>query len=243
MRASGRAAPTGRLSLTVIRGDGSRQELAIERPEPRAWPYRPGMREIVAYGLPAAGLPDEVNEWRLRNMANLYRGARRVAAARIAGLAHVYGALWLELVRGDGTRLPYGLASLRVVTDSGVAFLVDAFQNLVELENMRFHGFGTGTTAEAASQTALVTELTTQYPTDNTRPTGSQAEAAANIFRTVGTLDPDADVAITEHGIFSQAATGGGVLLDRSVFSVINLSGAGGDTLQATYDFTINSGG
>ncbi|HLB04588.1 MAG TPA: hypothetical protein VJK66_06170 [Gaiellaceae bacterium] len=243
MRASGRAAPTGSLGLTVIRGDGARQELAIERPELTAWPYRPGLREIVAYGLPAAGLPDEVNEWRLRNMANLYRGARRVAAARIAGLAHVYGALWLELVRGDGTRLPYGLASLRVVTDSGVAFLVDAFQNLVELENMRFHGFGTGTTAEAASQTALVTELTTQYPTDNTRPTGSQAEAAANIFRTVGTLDPDADVAITEHGIFSQAATGGGVLLDRSVFSVINLSGAGGDTLQATYDFTINSGG
>ena len=243
MRASGRAAPTGSLGLTVIRASGARQELAIERPEPRAWPYRPGLREIAACGLPADGLAAEVNEWRLRNMANLYRGARRVAAARIAGLAHVYGALWLELVRGDGTRLPYGLASLRVVTDSGVAFLVDAFQNLVELENMRFHGFGTGTTAEAASQTALVTELTTQYPTDNTRPTGSQAEAAANIFRTVGTLDPDADVAITEHGIFSQAATGGGVLLDRSVFSVINLSGAGGDTLQATYDFTINSGG
>ena len=243
MRASGRAAPTGSLGLTVIRASGARQELAIERPEPRAWPYRPGMREIAACGLPADGLAAEVNEWRLRNMANLYRGARRVAAARIAGLSHVYGALWLELVRGDGTRLPYGLASLRVVTDSGVAFLVDAFQNLVELENMRFHGFGTGTTAEAASQTALVTELTTQYPTDNTRPTGSQAEAAANIFRTVGTLDPDADVAITEHGIFSQAATGGGVLLDRSVFSVINLSGAGGDTLQATYDFTVTSGG
>jgi hypothetical protein len=163
--------------------------------------------------------------------------------AKLVGSTHVYGALWLEVLRGDGTRVPYGLASLRVVTDTGVQFLVDALQNLTEAENMKFHGFGTGAGAEAVGNTALTTELTTQYATDNTRPTGSQTEGAANVYRTVGTLDPDADVAITEHGIFSQAATGGGVLLDRSLFSVINLSGAGGDTLQATYDFTITSGG
>lgn len=55
------------------------------------------------------------------------------------------------------------------------------------------------------------------------------------------TLTPSAPVAITEHGIFSQAATGGGVLLDRSVFSVVNL--ASGDSLQATYDLTFAAGG
>lgn len=59
----------------------------------------------------------------------------------------------------------------------------------------------------------------------------------------MGTLDPDGDVAITEHGIFSQAATGGGTMLDRSLFSVVNLTGSTGDGLQAAYDFTITSGG
>jgi hypothetical protein len=63
--------------------------------------------------------------------------------------------------------LDLGLISTRVVTDTGVSYLVDALQNLTEPENLKFHGFGIGTTAEAASQTALVTELTTEYATDN----------------------------------------------------------------------------
>ena len=144
------------------------------------------------------------------------------------------------MIRADGTVVNLGLISTRVVTDTGVGYIVDAFQNLVEAENMKFHGFGTGTTAEAASQTALVTELTTQYATDNTRPTGSTTEGASgNIFRSVGTLSPDASVAITEHGIFS--ASSAGVMLDRSLFSAINL--VSGDSLQTTYDLTFPSGG
>lgn len=144
-----------------------------------------------------------------------------------------------------GELLNYGLLSSRVVTTAGVNFLVDAFQNLTEAENMQFHGYGTGTTAEAAGDTALVTELTTEYATDNTRPTGSRTEgASANVYRTVATLSPDGSgtLAITEHGIFSQAATGGGTLWDRSVFSAVNLT-RGTDSLQTTYDLTVNSGG
>jgi hypothetical protein len=152
--------------------------------------------------------------------------------------------LRVVVFRGAGGVDDYGVVSLRVVTNAGVNYIVDAFQNLTELENLKYHGFGTGTTNESVSDTALVTELTTEYPTDNTRPTGSLTEgASSNIFRTVATLDPDADVAITEHGVFSQAATGGGTLLDRSKFAAINLSGAGGDTLQATYDLTLTAGG
>lgn len=150
-----------------------------------------------------------------------------------------------ELVRafgGDVTE--YGTLSTRVVTDAGVAFLVDALQGTVEPELLRYHGFGTGTTAEAANQTALVTEETTQYATDNTRPTGTQTEGAtANIFRTVGTYSPDSGGtrAITEHGIFSQAAVAGGTMLDRSVFSAVNLV-ASADSLQVTYEITFTSG-
>lgn len=141
-----------------------------------------------------------------------------------------------------GALTNYGLLSTRVVTTAGVGYIVDAFQNLVELENMKFHGFGTGVGGEVVGDTALGTELTTQYATDSTRPTGSQTESAANIYRTVATLSPDTGgtIAITEHGIFSAASAG--VLLDRSVFSAVNLV-AGSDSLQATYDITIASGG
>lgn len=140
-------------------------------------------------------------------------------------------------------RFNFGLASLRVVTDTGVAFIVDSGQNLTEMENLKFHGLGTGGAAEAAANTALTTELTTQYNPDNTRATGSTTEAAANIYRTVGTntIDVAGPVAITEHGVFSQAATGGGVLLDRSLFAANNL--VNGDSLQTTYDLTLTSGG
>jgi len=149
------------------------------------------------------------------------------------------------MIRGNGLVLDYGLASLRVVTTAGVGFIVDAFQNIVEVEIMKYHAIGTGTNAEAVGDTALQTELTTQYNPDNTRATGSLTEgASANIFRTVGTNTLDSGTpAVTEHMILSQAATGGGTGLDRSVFSAINLVGANGDGLQSTYDCTFSAGG
>jgi hypothetical protein len=225
---NGSTAPCGALALRVL---------------PR-WPKTPTFRELVRavwrHALPRRGLAAGVAVYRIRNFPNVWRGLWRVAIASLTRIPHFYGALYLDVVHADGSRTPIGLVSLRLVTNAGAGYIVDALQNLVEAENMKFHGFGTGATAEAAGDTALVTELTTQYATDNTRPTGSQAENGAQVYRTVGTLDPDADVAITEHGIFS--ATSAGVLLDRSVFSAVNLTGASGDALQATYDFTVNSG-
>lgn len=200
---------------------------------------------------PVIGLSDQVNDWRSDNFRNhlSQRGLPEINFALNHGVATFFGGL--ELGRfvfdpsdpyGERAFESYGLASLRVVTDTGVGFIVDAFQNLVELENMKYHGIGTGTTAEAASQTALVTELTTALNPDSTRATGTLTEGAtANIFRTVATNNVDSTVAVTEHGVFSQAATGGGVMLDRSLFSAVNL--ASGDGLQTQYDLTITSGG
>jgi hypothetical protein len=136
----------------------------------------------------------------------------------------------------------FGVVRRKVITTAGVGFLVDAWQNLTELENMKYHGIGTGGTAEASSDTALVTESTTALNPDNTRATGSLTEGASgNIFRSVGTLTADASIANTEHGLFSQAATGGGTLWDRSLYSVVNL--ASGDSIQITYDMTASAGG
>jgi hypothetical protein len=134
-----------------------------------------------------------------------------------------------------------GIVSRKVITDAGVAFLVDAWQNSVELENMKYHALGTGTTAEAASQTALTTELTTQYTTDNTRATGTTTENGASVFRSVGTNTLDAAATVQEHGLMSQAATGGGTLWDRSLTGAQTLSAS--DSLQTTYDMTATSGG
>lgn len=219
--------------------------LALEKISRERWPLRPvTARDIVALGAPQPGLSVEVNRWRLANMPNLWRGARQVLAAKALKIPTFYGQLWLTVFRGDGTVEDLGLASLRVVTDAGVNYIVDAFQNTTEVENMKFHGFGTGTNAEAAGNTALQTEETTQYVVDNTRPTGSTTEgASANIYRTVGTYSPDSGTSprpITEHGVFS--ASSSGTLLDRSVFSAVNLV-TNADSLQATYDLTFSSGG
>lgn len=203
----------------------------------------PTITEIIRYGLPQRGLSREVNVWRAKNAPNLWRGARRVLAARAMGVSTFYGSLWIRKIDGQtGEITDFGLASLRVVTTAGVGFVVDAFQNLTELENMKYHGVGTGTNAESSSDTALQTELSTAYNPDSTRATGTQGEgASANIYRTVGTVTVDASAAITEHGVFSQAATGGGVLLDRSVFSAVNL--AASDSIQVPYEFTLPAGG
>jgi hypothetical protein len=42
---------------------------------------------------------------------------------------------------------------------------------------------------------------------------------------------------------FSQSATGGGTLWDRSKFAAINVVGASGDSIQFTYTATLSSGG
>lgn len=135
-----------------------------------------------------------------------------------------------------------GVVGRKVITDAGVGFLVDAWQNIVEMEIMKYHGLGTGTTAEAVGQTALVTELTTEYNPDSTRATGTTAEgASANIFSTVATntLDGTPGAALREHGLFSAASAG--TLWDRTLFAAITLSS--GDALQSTYQMTASSGG
>lgn len=211
--------------------------------------------QILAATQPHPSLPMEVNQWRAANAARLVQvvqtfGTAR-AVAREHGLPYMWSQLWLRVKRApiekaDGTLveapwLPYGLAGCRVVTTAGMNAVVDAFQNTVELETFKYHGIGTGSTAEASGDTALVTELTTEYQTDNTRATGTTAEgASANIYQTVATNTVDAAAALREHGVFTQAATGGGTLLDRTVFALINLGN--GDSLESTYEITFVAG-
>ncbi len=160
----------------------------------------------------------------------------RVLAASVAQMVtgnevSPVGRLHAVHTKADGTVIDLGLVSTKVVTDAGVAYLVDALQNLTEAENLRFHASGTGTTAEAAAQTALVSEV-------GSRVSGSQTESAANVYRTVAVVSYGSTLAITEHGLFS--ASTAGTMLDRSVFAAINV--ASGDTITFTYDLTLPSG-
>ena len=142
------------------------------------------------------------------------------------------GRLYLKHHKADGDTVDYGLVSTKVVTTAGVNFIVDAFQNSTEVENLKFHGSGTDSTAENAADTALGVEV-------ESRATGTTTEgASANIYKTVGTVAYTATRTITEHGIFS--ASTAGTLLDRSVFAGIGVNN--GDSIEFTYELTFPSG-
>lgn len=207
-------------------------------------PYR-----IPKHGFYAAGLPAD-----LPVCARLLSYERELALhARLAftgfwrGLVKAEGVfgvgrLYATVIRANGSIEHLGLICTKVITDAGVAFLVDDWDaNGQDISTMNFHGCGTGVGAEAAADTALGTESTTALNPDSTRATGTRSQPAANQYRSVGTLTFDATAAITEHGILSQAATGGGTLWDRSVFSAINV--VSGDSIQFTYTCTVSSGG
>lgn len=187
-------------------------------------------------------------DWKLRNMLRwsfIWGWLTTLLArafTRLTGIPTIVAQLEARLIKADGRVINFGVVSRRVVTDAGVAFLVDDWDsNATDMTNFNYHGCGTGTGAEAAGDTALGTESTTILNPDNTRPTGTKSQPAANQLRSVGTSTFDGSGAITEHGLFSQAATGGGTLWDRSVFSAINV--ASGDSIQWTYTCTVNSGG
>ena len=234
MRTNAALKLSGDLALRVIR-PGNQGSPGIQKPT---------LSEVMRLGLPRLGLAEEVNLWRTRNLPNLLRGMRDVRHAQKSRAPTLLGFLSLAKILRDGTRIEYGLASARVVTTAWVNLLVDALQDAgASLSNeFVFHGLGTGTNAEAIGDTALQTELTTQYTSNSIRPTGSNVEgASANIYRSVGTITVDASVAATEHGLFNDADVGQGTLMDRSVFSVVNL--VSGESIQATYELTVSAGG
>ena len=223
---------------------------------------KPGPVRLDGYTAPSpVTLPDELRA-RLRDysprthLGAIVRSCFRHLPADLAGelLDAIASCVVLEsslavvvFRRGGVTGGPilavedYGIVSRKVITTAGVGYLVDAWQNSVELENMKFHGLGTDDTAENVADTTLGTELTTEY-TGNVRATGSTTEgASANIFRTVGTntLDGTPGADIEEHGVFS--ASSSGVLWDRSLTGGQAL--VSGDGLQSQYDLTASAGG
>lgn len=150
------------------------------------------------------------------------------------GIATALGELRAVHITKDGARTDYGVVGLRVVTTAFVSFVVDQLQTETSVfGDFKYHDSGVGTTAEANGDTGIET-------TDGeSRATGTQTESAANAYRSVGTISYTTTKAITEHGLFNDATTG--TLMDRTVFSVINV--VNGDSIQFTYTLTLAAGG
>lgn len=119
------------------------------------------------------------------------------------------------------------------ISDAGFSFIAHSIGNRSATGATAAMGWiavGTGTTAFAASQTALVTELNRQAATFshtvNTKVFSFSASYAAGV----------ATGAITESGVFN--ASSAGTMLDRVTFSVINKGSD--DSLTQTFTFTMS---
>jgi hypothetical protein len=124
------------------------------------------------------------------------------------------------ITRANGKKIDLGILSRRVVTTAGVNFLRDDFNaGAQDATTMNYHDSGTGAVAEAIGDTDLGTPA---GPV--TRATGTQSAPATKEYRSVGTISYTGALAITEHGLFSQAARGG-----SSVCGAAGGSGSGAD--------------
>lgn len=173
--------------------------------------------------------------WRLSNFRHWWRGWWKLAIAQALNLSYIHGEVRLLLRRANGEVVDYGVVSHRVVTTAYVTALATyqfdgSGPNPTAYDH---HDVGTGTTAEAAGDTGLVT------PYGGSRATGTPTNPGAGQYRTVGTISFSGSFAITEHGVFSAASSG--TLADRSVFSAVNV--ANGDSLQTTYTLSYSAGG
>ena len=159
-----------------------------------------------------------------------------VPVARLFGIMTAYGKLEATLIRGDGTRVRYGVLSYRVITTAFVGFVTDQLQTETSVfGDFKYHDSGVGTTDPAVGDTDIET-------TDGeSRVIGTQTEASANQYQSVGTITYTTDKAITEHGLFN--ASTGPTLMDRSEFAAINVVGANSDSIQFTYTLTLTAGG
>jgi len=219
-------------------------------PAPLRWRLRNGLRKSFLQGLAVSALVRGVSRatgvitLTSELMGSLFfiRDEDRVLYERLREYArHDPDPSLGEMIRqilDRRVRINYGTLAYRVITDNGVAFLVDDWDaDTTDITTMNFHACGTGAVAENQTDSALGAEATTI--TD--RVAGTKSQPAANQLRSVGTQSFTGSGAITEHGLFSVITESAGVLWDRSVFAAINV--VNGDSIQWTYTCTVAANG
>jgi len=120
-----------------------------------------------------------------------------------------------------------------IITDAGLAAIIRLiFSGLTE-NKFGYLAIGTGTTAEAVTDTALQTEVKRKAATitqETTTISGDTAKLEATFSSADGLTGTQN---ISETGIFNAAS--GGILLARKVFSAVPLNWDAGDSLTIRY--------
>lgn len=132
----------------------------------------------------------------------------------------------------------YSMRGANLVTNAGMAGVASRINGAGSEAAFTYIAIGTGTTAAAAGNTTLETEITT----------GGGARASATASRTttdvtndtarlVRTFNFTSTFAVTEAGALNAASSG--VLLNRQVFTAVNV--VNGDSLQVTIDIDVDT--
>ena len=141
----------------------------------------------------------------------------------------LHGAMTLIISRANGdTETIY---KDNLIVNVGFDFIADAIGKSASRPSvMGYIALGTGTTAAAATQSALVTEI------DRNAATYAHTAGTKTFTFTADFLAGDATGAITEAGVFNAATAG--IMFDRVVFPVVNKGSD--DSLTAVFTFTMS---
>lgn len=124
-----------------------------------------------------------------------------------------------------------------LVTNAGFAGVASRINGAGSEAAFTYIAVGTGTTAAAAGDTTLQTELASsglsRASATASRVTTTQTNDTAQL---VVTFTVTGSQAVTESGVLN--ASSNGVLLNRQVFSAINV--VNGDSLQVTHKFKVS---
>jgi len=139
---------------------------------------------------------------------------------------------WYIKNYGPNGVLKEDISGKNVITEGGLSFLASFLNSSVAgagTWDMDQIAIGTDATAEAASNTALGTELA--------RTTGTASYVSDAVYRVTATFAAGTGTgAIVEYGLFSSST--GGTMFSRDTESVINK--AAGDTLVVTTEITFS---
>lgn len=125
-------------------------------------------------------------------------------------------------------QLVVGLLLGAIVVNTGKSIITNRI--LGSGTEPKFVAMGTGGTAEAATQTALVTEVETRTSGTSSQQTTT---TTGDTYQVLGTITATGARAITESGLFDVITTSAGNMLCRALFTVINL--ATGDSIAFTW--------
>ena len=152
-----------------------------------------------------------------------------------------YGLFSAVIERANGSKEDLGLVSCKSVTLQFCEHLVDYMAQTVatNLNDYNQHKMGSGSTAAATGDTALVAAMSGAQAAGGL--TAATHGATSIVYRSIGTVTSTygTDTQVREHGIFNRST--GGYLLDRSTVAAIAIEID--DVITWTYDLTIVTGG